>query len=120
MLSVLCSRDTLTVGASTPIFGILGGFIAFLIINWKALERYGPVRGSLACIIGVIVFISLIFSIGSSIDAIAHIGGLIGGLFISLAILPGLELKSKMMTYVGLGAFLVMNLITFLIFFISG
>lgn len=47
-------------------------------------------RGSLACVIGVIVFISLIFSIGSTIDAIAHIGGLAGGLFMSLAILPGM------------------------------
>jgi membrane associated rhomboid family serine protease len=91
MLSVLCDRSTVTVGASTAIFGILGGFVAYLMINWTALERYGPVRSTLACIIGFIVFISLLFSLGASIDAIAHIGGLLGGLLISLAMLPGLQ-----------------------------
>ena len=90
MLSILCSRNTLTVGASTAIFGVIGAFISYLIINWRALERFGQIRSALACIIGVIVFISLLFSIGSTIDAIGHIGGLIGGIFITLAILPGL------------------------------
>jgi membrane associated rhomboid family serine protease len=36
------------------------------------------------------VVFSLLFSIGSSIDAIAHVGGLVGGILISLAILPGM------------------------------
>jgi membrane associated rhomboid family serine protease len=90
MLSVLCDKTSITVGASTAIFGILGGFISYLIINWKALERYGPVRQTVTCIIGVLVFISLLFSLGSSIDGIAHIGGLIGGILICLSILPGM------------------------------
>ena len=90
MLSVLCDKNTLTVGASTAIFGILGGLVSYLIINWKTLEKYGPIRQTVACIIGILVFISLLFSLGSSIDGIAHIGGLLGGILISLAILPGM------------------------------
>lgn len=91
MLSVVCNRVNVTVGASAAIFGILGGLIAYLIINWVALERFGQVRSTLCCIIGILVVFSLLFSIGSSIDGIAHIGGLVGGLLISLAVLPGMQ-----------------------------
>ena len=119
MLSVLCNRTNVTVGASTAIFGVLGGFIAYLVINWVALERFGPVRGTLACIIGILVVFSLLFSIGSSIDGIAHIGGLVSGLLISLAILPGMQEKNKIMTGIGAGGIVAMNLITFLLFFLT-
>jgi len=83
--------NTITVGSSTSIFGILGGFIAFLIINWTALERFGPLRSTIACIIGFIVFFSLLFSIDGSIDAVAHLGGLLAGIMISIGILPGMQ-----------------------------
>ena len=63
--------------------------------------------------------ISLLFSIGSSIDAIAHIGGFIAGLFISLAILPGIEEKSRTLLYCGVGGIAVMNLVTFLTFYLT-
>jgi membrane associated rhomboid family serine protease len=119
MLSVLCNRTDLTAGASTAIFGILGGLVAYLIINWTALAALGPVRSNLACIIGIIVVFSLLFSIGSSIDGIAHIGGMIGGLLISLAILPGLQEKSRVVMWVGALGIGVMNLITFLMFFLT-
>jgi membrane associated rhomboid family serine protease len=119
MLSVLCDRTTPTVGASTAIFGVMGGLIAYLIINWSALERYGPVRSTLCCIIGILVVFSLLFSMGSSIDAIAHIGGLIGGLLISMAILPGMVEKNKIITWIGLGGIVGMNFITIMVFFLT-
>lgn len=119
MLSILCDRTTLTAGASTAIFGILGGFIAYLIINWAALERYGQVRSTLTCIIGILVVFSLLFSIGSNIDIIAHVGGLLGGLLISLAILPGMVNKSNILTWIGCGGIVGVNLITFSIFFFT-
>jgi membrane associated rhomboid family serine protease len=49
------------------------------------------VRSTIACIIGVIVVFSLLFSVGSTIDGIAHVGGMIGGLLISLGMLPGMH-----------------------------
>ena len=119
MLSVLCDKTTPTVGASTAIFGVLGGFIAYLIINWTALERYGNVRSTLCCVIGILVVFSLLFSIGSSIDAIAHVGGLIGGILISLAILPGIAQKSRLLTIIGICGIVGVNMITFLIFFLT-
>lgn len=120
MLSVLCNRTDVTAGASTAVFGVLGGLVAYLIINWTALERYGQIRSNLACIIGIIVVFSLLFSIGSSIDGIAHIGGMIGGLLVSLAILPGIQEKSSIVKWVGISGIVVMNLITFLVFFLTG
>jgi membrane associated rhomboid family serine protease len=108
-----------TVGASTAIFGILGGFIAFLMINWTELERFGPIRSTIACIMAFIIFISLLFSIGSSIDFIAHIGGLIGGIFISLAILPGMGVKNKVFMWIGIGGIVIMNLTTLLMLFLA-
>jgi membrane associated rhomboid family serine protease len=91
MLSVLCNRNALSVGLSTAIFGILGGFIAYMIINWTALELYGPLRSTLCCTIGLLVAISFLLSIGPGIDSIAHIGGMAGGLLSSLAFLPGIQ-----------------------------
>lgn len=62
---------------------------------------------------------SLLFSIGSNIDGIAHIGGMLGGLLISLAILPGMQEKNKIVQWVGIVGIVVMNLVTFVVFFLT-
>lgn len=92
--------------------------MAYLVINWRALENYGPVRQTITCIIVVLVVISLLFSIGPSIDGIAHVGGLIAGIMISLAILPGIQEKHKMLTIVGSLGIVVLNLITLSLLFV--
>jgi membrane associated rhomboid family serine protease len=73
------------------IFGILGAYMAYMTINWSALAAYGPVRSQICCLIGFIVFFSILFSFGPGIDFFGHIGGMIGGYMVSLGILPGLE-----------------------------
>lgn len=88
MLSVLVNKDKIVVGASAAIFGVLGAFTAYLMINWQALERFGQVRSQICCIIGILVFFSFFMSFGPNVDFIGHLGGLIGGLLISLAVLP--------------------------------
>jgi len=91
MLSVLCEdKNTLTIGASTAIFGILGGYVAYLIINWRTLEKYGPARQVITCIVIVLVLISFMVSVGPGVNVLAHLGGFIGGILISLALLPGI------------------------------
>ena len=43
ILSTL-GNPNISVGASGSIMGILGGYIAFLIINWTPLAPLGPIR----------------------------------------------------------------------------
>lgn len=119
MLSVVTDKSKITVGASASIFGILGALAAFLIINWTALEKYGSIRSQLCCIIGFLLFFSLIFSLGPNTDVVGHLGGLTGGLLFSLAILPGLEEKNQYLTFFGAAGISIMNLTTFLVFFLT-
>ena len=44
---------------------------------------------------------------------------MIGGLFVSLAFLPGMGVKSKIFTYLGFGGIVIMNLITMLMLFLG-
>lgn len=80
--------NTVMVGAETAINGVLGGFIAFLIINWSALQRFGPIRSTIACIIAFFTFFLLLLSLSSFLNTMAALCSLISGLLISLAILP--------------------------------
>lgn len=76
-----------TIGASGAIFGILGAMGVFLIVNRRALGIYGG---------GVIrnwfVWLALNLAIGlvpgSSINIIAHIGGLLSGMVIAYLLIP--------------------------------
>jgi len=43
LLSVL-THDALGVGASTAIFGLIGGYLGFIILNWKYFEKLGNIR----------------------------------------------------------------------------
>lgn len=61
----------------------------------------------------------MLFSMENSMEAIAHIGGLIGGLLISLAILKGMSQKSGILTYVGLGGIIAMNFLCLLVLFFT-
>jgi membrane associated rhomboid family serine protease len=56
---------------------------------------------------------------GRSIDAIAHLGGLVGGLLISLALLQGFEGKNRRLTYIGIVGIVLMNLTSFLVLFLA-
>ncbi len=68
--------------------------MAYLIINWQTLAGLGPLRSQLTCMIGMLVFLSILFSIFSGqnqIDYYGHLGGFIGGLFGSLLLLPPID-----------------------------
>ena len=43
LMSVLVN-DSLGVGASTAIFGLIGGYLGFVVLNWKYLEKLGSIR----------------------------------------------------------------------------
>ncbi len=73
-----------SVGASTAIVGLLGVFIAFVIVNWNRLDT--NMRCFMMCMVFFIIMINLVFSSGGSekltaIDNYGHLGGLLTGTF---------------------------------------
>jgi hypothetical protein len=101
------------------IYGVLGGFIAFLIINWGALKRLGSIRSTIACLIVFLFFIFLLFSFGSSVDMIAYVGSVFAGLFLSFATIPGMQPKSRIFTIIGCLGIISMNTLTILMLFLT-
>ena len=77
------------VGASVAIFGILGGYFGFTIINWEAIKNNMNYIINMIFLI-IIVIANVSFGVGSEvIDNYGHFGGLIYGfLFIFALIEP--------------------------------
>lgn len=87
LFTALCN-DSLSVGASTSILGILGARVAFLYVYWRALERYGFYR---CCFLfQLFMWILMCFMIGlgfsNNIDNLGHLGGLLTGFFLGIAL----------------------------------
>lgn len=78
---------TISAGASGAIFGMYGVFLAMLTTN--LIEK--TARKALLTSIAVFVGYNLIYGLKGGIDNAAHIGGLIGGLVIGYALIPGLK-----------------------------
>jgi hypothetical protein len=85
-------------------------------MNWSTLGRYGEIRTQVCCTVGVLVFFSILFSFGSDVDMYGHFGGMIGGYFIGLAILPGMEEKDTKFVVAGWAGFIIYMLATLLSF----
>ncbi len=108
-------KNTISVGASTVIFGCYGGLVSYMIINWKTLGR---IRSQLCCMVGIILFISILTSFSDSVDLAGHLGGLVGGITCGLGIFPGIKPKLKAFTFVGLGLLAAYIVTMFLVFFL--
>jgi rhomboid protease GluP len=78
---------TISAGASGAIFGMYGVFLALLTTN--LIEK--TARKALLSSIGLFVGYNLIYGLKGGIDNAAHIGGLIGGLIMGYALIPGLK-----------------------------
>lgn len=78
---VFMTADSISIGASGAIFGLLGSICYFTYYYRATLQ--GILRGS---IMPVIIINLVIGFISSSIDLSAHIGGLLGGILVSMAI----------------------------------
>lgn len=87
----------LSVGASTSLMGMLGLYLAFLILNWKALEFLNQMRCMLVCLaVVMVIMVFLLSSSGfgtssvagyeSNIDNYGHIGGFITGVLAGVVI----------------------------------
>lgn len=99
LMSVVCHKGLYynSVGASGCLMGVTAAIVGMLILNWMALGegQYREARGSLTCIVIIITIFALLFTFQPSpstsssnitTDHWAHLGGLLGGLCLSMAI----------------------------------
>lgn len=87
LLSILFNGNIASIGASGAIFGLLGALLYFGYHYRVYLD--GVIKSQIIPIIILNLFIGFI---GTSIDNAAHIGGLVGGILISIAV--GVKYKS--------------------------
>lgn len=77
---------SLGVGASGAVFGIIGAFGAYLLLN---REHLGPIGRQSLTTVGFLVVINVIFGLViMGMDNAAHVGGLLGGALIGFALSP--------------------------------
>jgi len=89
--STQISPDTVSVGASGALFGLVGADITYLVFNWSHI----PHNHTEMCFLVFLTVINMLLSLGSGIDMAAHGGGLVGGLFLGIAIPPHLAKREK-------------------------
>lgn len=91
MFSLWWHDLTVSAGASGAIFGMYGVFLAMLTTDLIHQE----VRKNLLASMVVFVAYNLLNGLRGGIDNAAHIGGLLGGLAIGYALVPGLKQPDK-------------------------
>lgn len=104
----ICMHDTFSIGASGAIFGLLGSLLYF---GYHYRVYFGSVI--LNKVLPVIIFNLVIGFMISGIDNFAHIGGLIGGLLVSMAL--GINSKDKKSEKIN-GIILTIVFIAFLVY----
>lgn len=91
LLACVGSPGSLSVGASGALFGLLGVGLSYLFLNWNDLPMHSRIPR--LCNLICIIILNFIFALGwnasqsggGSIDNLAHLGGLISGIFLGLA-----------------------------------
>ena len=78
-LSYFFAPDTISVGASGAIFGVLGAFLWFALKEKEHLQK-----GVIGNVIAVIILNLYIGLTASNIDNLGHIGGFIGGFLLAI------------------------------------
>lgn len=95
LMASLWSTDlgptSVSVGASGALFGLVGADAAYLAYNWEQI----PDNRQEACILTIVTVMNFLFGISGNIDNYAHLGGLIGGLFLGIAIPPHLVVRPQ-------------------------
>lgn len=56
--------DSIAVGASTAISGILAAYVGYLVVNWNVLQPLSTVRNTMLCMVILLIFINLFMSLG--------------------------------------------------------
>ncbi|OMO97922.1 Plant lipid transfer protein/Par allergen [Corchorus olitorius] len=109
VLSSLFIRNSISVGASGALFGLLGAMLSELITNWNIYTNKAAALLTLL----IIIVINLAIGILPHVDNFAHIGGFLTGFLLGFILLPrpqfgwlerrniptGTQLKSKYKPY---------------------
>ncbi|XP_030529052.1 RHOMBOID-like protein 1 [Rhodamnia argentea] len=83
LLSALFLKSNISVGASGALFGLLGGMLSELIINWSI---YTNKVAAFVTLLSIIV-LNLAVGILPHVDNFAHIGGFLSGFFLGFVFL---------------------------------
>jgi len=85
--SSVLNKDSVSVGASGALFGLVGSDITYVLYNYQ----YIPHAKREAIFIAFILLITFLFGAsGGTVDNFAHLGGLIGGFPLGIAMPPTL------------------------------
>ncbi|CAK8573554.1 unnamed protein product [Lathyrus sativus] len=109
VLSSLFIRNSISVGASGALFGLLGAMLSELLTNWTIYSN----KVSALLTLLTIIAINLAIGILPHVDNLAHIGGFATGVLLGFILLPrpqygwleqrrlpaGIRLKSKFKAY---------------------
>ena len=91
LLSAVFLPNVITVGASGSLFALFGVLVIDLAQNYSAIKR----RRYEAIKLTIIIVLSLLFgALFPLIDNFVHFGGFMCGIFISLALIPSLQVSS--------------------------
>lgn len=125
IFAAVCSTypyASVNVGASTALYGMMGLLVGYTVINWRGLS-FLPVAMRLKLLITLLLIIGLavIFTLGQkNISYFGHLGGFLGGLWLSGLPTPILNGKQeKIIRGVFIGLFVVQMLICFLVFYLG-
>lgn len=103
LLSAVASPDSISVGASGALFGLLGANVTYLYMNWVDI----PQNKAEACVMALVILINFLFGFGNGeIDNMAHLGGLLTGLFCGALLCPPVNIWPKTRLYQGIGTVL--------------
>lgn len=101
LTSILWNNARLSVGASGGIFGLLGAFLAMMLLYYK--DCPGGLRRTFWKWIGTVVVYNVAFSLLPIVDASAHAGGFIGGLAMGLVVMRS-PIKKQPLSWIRLAA----------------
>ncbi len=79
VLSHIAAPKTISVGASTALFGLIAAQAMFLYKNRRILRNYKTALQN----IGFVIVVNLMLGLRGGIDNWGHLGGLLGGLLLS-------------------------------------
>jgi membrane associated rhomboid family serine protease len=99
LFSVCIHPNTISVGASGALFGLLGASLADILVHWASLDPQIRKMQLVQQIVLIVIWMFVSFGV-KFIDGWAHLGGLVAGFMIGCAIwLPEMDSNAMLKAY---------------------